>query len=133
MQYLLDTSVIIDFLRQKPPVRDFVLSHKDDIIVTSSICEAEIYSGVYREEKKNISKRKQQVKRLFASFYQVLSFDSAQAEIAGQVRAQLAKKGNLIDDLDILISATAISSQSVLVTKNPKHFQRIQNLEILTI
>lgn len=133
MQYLFDTSVIIDFLREKPQARDFIVAHKDDNIVTSSICEAEVYSGVYREEKEDISKRKQQVKRLFASFYQVLPFDSAQAETAGRIRAELAAKGSLIDDLDILIAATAVSSQSVLVSKNPKHFQRIKGLEVLSI
>lgn len=133
MQYLLDTSVIIDFLREKEDIRDFILAHKEDTFISSTICEAEIYAGVYREKKENFILRRKQIKKLFSSFYEVLFFDSSQAEVAGQIKSELAKKGSLIDDLDILIGAAAIFSQSVLITKNPAHFQRIKGLQILEL
>lgn len=130
MQYLLDTSVIIDFLREKEEVGGFILAHKEDTFLTSAICEAEIYAGVYQEKKENFILRRKQVKKLFSCFYEVLPFDSSQAETAGRIKSELAGKGSLIDDLDILIAAAAICSQSTLVTKNPSHFQRIKGLPI---
>jgi len=130
LTYFLDTTVIIDLLRKKIPAVDFITLHMDDAFITSCICEMEIASGIYREEESKIEKRRREVKDLFNSFYQVLPFNSEQAYIAGQIKAGLAKKGELIDDLDILIGAAVLYQQSVLVTSNIRHFTRIKNLQI---
>jgi predicted nucleic acid-binding protein len=54
MLYLLDTSVIIDLLRNNDgAAKNFVLSHIDDEILTSTICEAEITEGLYYETQTN--------------------------------------------------------------------------------
>lgn len=133
MNYILDTSAIIDILRGKDSVKKFISDHLDSTFSTSCICEAEIAEGVYREEKGNIQIRQKQMKQLFASFHQVLPFNSAQANIAGRIRAELGKAGIMIDDLDILIAAAAIYLQAAIITKNPKHFTRIKNLQVISI
>jgi len=133
MTYLLDTSIIIDLLRKKDKARDFIASHADDVLITSTICEAEIAVGVYREESSKVALRKEQAEKLFSSFYQVVTFDRGQAIIAGRFKAELSRVGYLIDDLDILIAAAATSYNATLVTSNPKHFERIKNLQLLTI
>jgi len=130
MSYLLDTSTIIDLLRGNQAIKDFIASHLEDIFVTSCICEAEIAEGIYREKEENIKMRKTQLKQLFSSFYQVLPFDSKQADIAGRIRAELGKEGRLIDDLDILIAAACLSFPATIITKNAKHFSRVKNLQI---
>ena len=43
-------------------------------------------------------------------------------------KARLEKLGLRLDDFDLLIGATAIHYDLVLVTNNVKHFERIQNL-----
>lgn len=133
MNYLLDTSAIIDILRGKDDAENFIAGHIDDTFSTSCICEAEIAEGIYREKQENISLRQQQMKKVLASFHQVLPFDSQQADIAGRIRAELRRVGQLIDDLDILIAAAAMYSQAAVVTKNPKHFTRIKNLQVISI
>lgn len=133
MNYLLDTSAIIDILRGKNATEDFIVDHIDDSFSTSCNCEAEIAEGVYRDKTENIPVRQKQMKKVLASFHQVLPFDSEQADIAGRIRAELGKTGQLIDDLDILIAAAAISFQATVVTKNPKHFIRIKNLRVISI
>jgi predicted nucleic acid-binding protein len=40
------------------------------------------------------------------------------------------KEGNLIEDADILMAATAIVEELVLITNNIKHFERIKGLKI---
>lgn len=133
MNYLLDTSVIIEILRGKTETENFISDHIDDSFSTSCICEAEIAEGIYREKQENIPIRRQQMKKVLTSLHQVLQFDSEQADIAGRIRAELGKAGQLIDDLDILIAAAAIHSQAAVVTKNPKHFLRIKNLQVISI
>lgn len=132
MLYLLDTSIIIEHLRGNQTIRKFISSHPGDEFSTSCICEAEIYEGIYQEKtKQNFEKHRDQLKELFTWFNEVLKFDSIQAEIAGKIRASLSKDGQLIGDLDILIASAAISKQATLWTKNPKHFFRIKELQIL--
>ena len=48
-------------------------------------------------------------------------------------KADLAKRGELIEDMDILIAATSIATNAVLVTGNSKHFERIKTLQILSL
>ena len=133
MNYILDTSAIIDILRGKEAAERFISEHIDDTFSTSCICEAEVAEGVYREKKEDIPARREQMKKVFSSFYRVLPFDSDQANIAGRIRAELGKTGQLIDDLDILIAAATVSTQAAVVTKNPKHFLRIKNLQVISI
>ena len=50
--------------------------------------------------------------------------------IFGDIRAELEEKGRRIDDFDILIGATAIKNNVVLVTDNIKHLERLPNIKI---
>ncbi|MEA2043264.1 MAG: hypothetical protein U9N85_12045 [Bacteroidota bacterium] len=40
------------------------------------------------------------------------------------------KKGQLIDDFDLLIGSSAIANEMILVTRNVKHFNRISDINI---
>lgn len=128
--YLLDTSVLIDFLRQKGTIADFIAKHPQDTFITSCICQMEIFLGLYFGKPEILQSKKEQAEKLFSSLYEVKSFDSEQAEIASQIKAKLMKKGELIDDLDILIAAAALSSRATILTKNVKHFSRVQGLSL---
>lgn len=133
VNYLLDTSILIDLLRQNSKTWEFLSKHAEDKFFTSSICEAEVWEGVYREEKTNFEKRRKALSELFNSLFQIVSFDSEQAQIAGQIRSALSIRGEMIGDLDVLIAASAIGSDAILLTNNIKHFSRIKNLQVQTI
>lgn len=45
-------------------------------------------------------------------------------------KAKLRKAGTIIDDFDILIGATAVSNDLILVTENEKHLKRIGKIKI---
>jgi hypothetical protein len=49
------------------------------------------------------------------------------------MRGELARKGQLIDQPDLFIAATAIQHNLMLVTRNIKDYERIPNLEIYTL
>lgn len=120
-------------LRKNKDVLDFLDNHLEDRFLTSSICETEIWEGVYREKPINFEKRKKNVEVLLESLTEIITFDSNQAQIAGQIRSSLSLKGELTGDLDILIAASAVTNDATLLTKNIKHFSRIKNLRVLSI
>ena len=132
MMYLFDTSVIIDILRSGQS-SEFIQAHAQDELITSTVCVFEIYCGIYRSEKRQIQKRLEQFSKLLDTFSTVLPIDSTQAAKAGEIHAELSKKGILIDDMDILIAASALSVQATLVTGNARHFTRVPELSVLPI
>lgn len=130
MNYLLDTSVIIEYFRKNPKAGEFIDAHDEDDLITSAICEAELGEGIYREKPDRIGQKLAQKNEFFESLGEIIVFDRNQADIAGKIRAELSKKGSLIGDLDILIAAAALSQNTTLVTKNPAHFQKIPGLQV---
>ena len=49
-------------------------------------------------------------------------------EIFGQTRSELRRRGQLIPDLDLLIAATAVHHELILMTRNVRHFARVPDL-----
>ena len=60
----------------------------------------------------------------------VLMPDLASARLFGEVKARLASDGRIVADADLFIAAIALSHGATLVTKNRKHYERIQGLAI---
>ena len=52
-------------------------------------------------------------------------------DIFGEIKAGLQKSGHTIDDMDLLIAATAIAQNMVLVTHNTKHFEHIPGIRLV--
>lgn len=125
--YLLDTSIIIDYLRGDASMIALLNNLRGEI-TSSTICLAELFEGVYRD------KNKKQARKIIRDFFTTLSavyeVNQEVAEKFGELRAELKKEGNVIEDIDIFIAATSIVHDAILVTKNKKHFSRIKNLEI---
>lgn len=48
----------------------------------------------------------------------------------GDIKAELKRKGTLIDDFDILIGCAAIVSNLTMVTDNVKHLERLPGIVI---
>jgi tRNA(fMet)-specific endonuclease VapC len=65
--------------------------------------------------------------------YLVIPADIEVCRIWGKIRAQQRAAGITIASQDGWIGATAIRHQLPLITHNPRDFQNIPNLDILTI
>jgi predicted nucleic acid-binding protein len=63
--------------------------------------------------------------RLLAG-YMVLDVTETIGERFAQERAALRRQGKMIEDLDLLIAATALTRGLALVTRNIHHFERNQ-------
>jgi len=60
----------------------------------------------------------------------ILDLDVSIADKASDIYDELRKTGNLVEDADILIAATAIRHEMIVVTDNTQHFKRIRGLKL---
>lgn len=70
---------------------------------------------------------------MLLKWFEIIEFDEGIAQIAGEIFRQLKKEKLLIDYRDIFIGASAIFYKLSLATLNIKHFEKIQNLELLRL
>ncbi|NDV59397.1 type II toxin-antitoxin system VapC family toxin [Bacteroides sp. 519] len=125
-QYLLDTNICIFFLQGKYNVPTKLQKAGRQNCYISEITVAELLYGAACSAQPE--KHSEQVK-LFIAQFEILPIFSALPFYA-QTKAHLRKNGQMIDDFDILIGATAVSANLVLVTENLKHLNRIPDITI---
>lgn len=129
MIYLLDTNTCIKYLNGKSEnVRQGLESKRPEDILLCSVVKAELFYGVMKSANpaKNIAKLQPFVSR-FVSF----PFDDKAAEAYGRIRAELEKGGTPIGPNDLMIAATAVVNDGViLVTHNTKEFSRVSGLQL---
>lgn len=113
--HLLDTNIVIAFLRNDPEVVSQVLN--DGEIVISVITAGEMYFGAQnsREVQKN-----QLHYRDFFSQCTIIPIDATIAEEYANIRHALKIKGTPIPENDIWIAATAKAKNCTVVTRD-KH------------
>lgn len=128
MKYMLDTSICIYIIKQKPEkvLRHFK-SHSIGDIGISSITLAELRFGV--EKSQQIQNNRQALEEFILPL-EIADFDEKAAVIYGAVRAVLEKAGTPVGDMDMLIGAHALSLDLTLVTNNVREFKQVKNLKI---
>lgn len=128
--YLLDSSIIIDFLKNVPSVVQ-TIAKLDDSISSSYICLSELYEGIFRQKtKEKIENTEKQIISFFEELDKIWALDEHIAREFGKIRTYLKETGKIIEDIDIFIAATCLVHNLTLVTINVKHFQRIKNLKM---
>ena len=127
MKYIIDTDIIIAYLRGVPSVVKKLSSLTLDEFSISAITKAELLLGPRNLKGKRAVKAMKTVTD-FLNYLEIVSFDSACADIFADVSASLRKKGSKIGDADIIIAATALKNHLTLVTHNQKHFSQINSL-----
>jgi tRNA(fMet)-specific endonuclease VapC len=130
VRYLLDTNAIIGILNGVPtPIRQrFVHAQvaKHSILI-SSISLHELWFGIGKSNRPRDSE--DNLRRLLAGPHEILSFDTEDAEISGNLRAALAKIGKPIGAYDLLIASQAVRRDATLITANEKEFSRVPSLK----
>jgi tRNA(fMet)-specific endonuclease VapC len=128
VKYLLDTNVCIGFLRGSSPLlatRFASVSQADKYLCP--VVQAELYFGAYKSAQPQASLT---TLKAFIARFPVLPFDEIAAETYGTIRADLARKGNLIGPYDLQIAAIALAHGATLVTHNTKEFSRVAGLQL---
>lgn len=118
--YLIDTNIIIDYLRGKSKAKDFLESQ--NIKTISFITAGEIYQGA-------ISKKELKLITQALSEFSIIPCDSQISTLALDLLSQYVLSHHLLI-LDAIIAATAIKNNLALLTGNYKHFSFISNLKV---
>ncbi len=126
---ILDTDIIVEFLRggeaglQK--IREF--KNLGAKLETTSINTFELFEGAFR---KNDESSLLAVLNFLSNIDAVLSFDIVASRIAGSIMNRLKQNGTALDQSDVMIAAVAVREGKVLVSRNKKHFERIDGLKL---
>jgi len=126
MDYLLDTNICIYFLKGRYKLVEKIDRVGFENLFISEITIAELKYGV--EKSTNPDKNRPVINELIDRFKHLPIYGAL--DVYAKEKARLKKTGNIVDDLDLLIGATAIENNMVLVTNNEKHFVRLQNIKV---
>ncbi len=78
----------------------------------------------------NLKKRLKEAEMLFSRL-DVFPFDHGSAIKAGAILGELIREGRVIDVMDGMIAAIALTHGcNVIVTRNVRHFERIEGIEV---
>ena len=127
MTYILDTDWIINLLAGRKNAEEKIQQLDPQEIVISLITVAEIYESAfnYANPEAHI-----QTFRLFLNHFQLFNLNLSIMEKFVEIRAHLRRRGQIISDFDILLGATALHHDLIVLTSNKKHFERIPDLKI---
>lgn len=110
---LIDTDILINFLRGRKAARDFLLNNlEESVFYCSAITVAEIFSGMKDHEKEKTAE--------LIDSLNTVDVTREIAEKAGEYKRHEKKQVLELDDC--LIASTAFVKKAVLATGNAKHY-----------
>ena len=128
--YLLDTNILSELIKRHP--NPYLLSRLSSkpapMLFTSSICLMELrYGSALREDFESFW---QKITQEIISRVNLVSVGEKEALAAGDILADLRKSGQTIGLEDVLVAASAMTHQFIVVTANVRHFSRITGLQV---
>ena len=127
MKYVLDTNTLIYFFKGLGDVSKHMLAQSPSELAIPTVVLSELEVGITKSTSPR--KRKSQLQEITA-LVNVLPFGIAESRSAAQIRVELEKQGLPIGPYDVLIAATALANNTILITHNQKEFGRIEGLKI---
>lgn len=122
----LDTSIVVAYLRGERALADQIKAHLPDISLSAiALAELEFGARASKRPAENLAKLAE-----FVELMPVLNFDAVCASRYGEIRNRLKLAGRPIGETDTLIAAVALAHQATIVTRNKRHFEQIERLQI---
>lgn len=126
--YLLDTNICIYIINQNPKKAiEKISSLNPSEIKISAVTVAEMEYGASKSQ--NREKNRSALERFLSSF-EIINFDTVDAEVYGIIRAELERAGNIIGAYDMQLAAQALRRGYIFVTNNIKEFQMVNRLKL---
>ena len=125
-KYLLDTNICIYFIKGQFNLDKKISEVGEENCFISEITVAELKYGI--ENSKSVEAMRIVVEAFIPKFPIIPIYNSL--DIYAKEKAKLRKQGLLVDDFDILIGATAIANDMIMVTNNVVHLNRLKNIVI---
>ncbi|TFF88932.1 MAG: type II toxin-antitoxin system VapC family toxin, partial [Promethearchaeota archaeon] len=131
---ILDSTACIDYLEGNINLKS-LLDEMIDIFGITTVSIYEIFIGLERTKRKISEKRYDNLIKNWnkmISNMQFLSLGIKEAMKSSEIYDQLSSKGQVIEDNDILIAGIMLSNGiKKIITRNTRHFDRIESLEII--
>ena len=125
LKYLLDTNLCIRVLRDKPQgLRERFNAEASSLSISSIV----LYELLFGAAKSARPAENRHAVEAFSARLEVLDFDVEAAAHAGEIRADLERRGTPIGGYDVLIAGHARSRGLVVVTGNLAEFRRVEGL-----
>ncbi len=125
--YVLDTDTCIYWLKGDKNIEVKVLEAGLDNISITVITECELFYGAFKSSK--VEKNLKVIADLSKKIKIVQTMDGV-SRIYGKIKADLERRGQILDDADLLIACITLVRGSTLVTNNTDHFKRVPGLAI---
>lgn len=126
--YLLDTNACIRILNNSSQVLINRLQQQSpEDLFLCSIVKAELVYGAYRSV--YVAANLRVLKGFFGPF-KSLPFDELCLEEYGRIRSDIERTGTPIGPYDLMIAATSLAHDLILVTNNTREFSRVVGLQI---
>lgn len=125
-QYLLDTNICIYLLKGLYGLAEQIEKAGVENCFLSEITIAELKYGA--ENSQFPEKNHTKIALLEEKFTIVPIFNSL--DVYAKEKARLRKAGNILDDFDLLIGATAIFNDLTLITRNSSDFVRLDDIQM---
>ena len=131
---ILDTSACIDYLGGNDDIKKKI-EEQDDLIHITAITVYEMNIGFERTRRKISEERYKQLYKPwleFISSMEIFSLGFKEAEKSAEIYDKLESQGQMVDDNDILIAGIMRTNGiKKLITRNIKHFERIDGIELI--
>jgi tRNA(fMet)-specific endonuclease VapC len=127
---ILDSNTISYYFRGDPQVVPRLQTVRPADLGVPAIVEYELRYGLLRLPAAAAVPRLAALLQLLRPM-QRLPFDSECAAQAARIRAELEAAGIPIGPHDVLIAATALRHQAMLITRNVREFTRVPGLQLL--
>jgi len=125
----LDTNYIIDVIRGK--IRLEELDRLESPVTIASPTIVEVIRGLYlKSTRENIKNDEEEKIEKILNSLNVLQLNKESAKTTGKLQARLINKGEDIGIIDVMIASICIHNNEILITKNKKHFGKIEGLKI---
>lgn len=127
MIFCLDTDILIEYFRGNKKIKERINNlSDDDSIGLTWLSFYEFFKGIFLSGK---LEEERFLRKLFDTCL-ILEASYESAKIGGGIYASLKRKGQLINDADILIASIVKAHNATLITNNVSHFLRIEGLKV---
>ncbi len=130
MRYMLDTNILIYFIKHKPPsVADRINALDEDAVLCMSFFTyTELLKGAERSlQKADVLRRLDQLNRQIPVLFEV---DRSLCEHYAVQFTRLKAAGTPIDANNLWIACHALATDATLVTHNIREFERVDGLRL---
>ena len=133
--YLLDTNIVSEIIKNNPDfnVIKKIAEHNSDCAICTPVWQ-ELLFGLYQmsdgAKKKYLEAF---IENDVHENFKIKQFTETAARIQAQLRSELEKSGRPTQKDDSMIAAIALANHMVLVTRNTRHFEAIQEVSELQV